>query len=68
MSPTLLQLLVNNQVQLAYLRCSVPPDLVLQINNFFRLVLLFSVIRKGRREEMITKTSKYKLEDIQNFL
>ena len=68
MSPTLLQLLVNNQVQLAYLRCSVPPDLVLQINNFFRLVLLFSVIRKGRREEMITKTSKYKLEDIQKFL
>ena len=39
---------MNNQVQFACFRRCTPPDFVLQINNFFRLVLFSTVIHKGR--------------------
>ena len=58
----------------------VPPDFVVQINEFFNMVLFSVVIHKRRGKKLISKTIKYKLDgsskmqivffypkDIQNF-
>ena len=50
---------MNNQVQFVCLWCCVPPDRVVQINNFFSLVLLFAVIHKMK---VISKIVRYMLE------
>ena len=52
---------MNNQVQFICLWCCVPPDFVVQINNFFILVLFSSVINKKSRKKLIRKTITYKL-------
>ena len=75
-----MQLLTNNQVQFVCLWCCVPPDFVVQINDFFSLVLFSPIIHKIRGKKLISKTIKYKLDssskmqfaffypkDIQNF-
>ena len=41
--------------------CCVPPDFVVQINNFFSLVLFSSVIHKIRGKKLIRIYIKYKL-------
>ena len=61
-SLALLQLLMNNQVQFICLRYCVPPDFVVQINNFFNLVLFSAVIHKRRGKELISKRIKYNLD------
>ena len=40
----------------------VSPDFVVQINNFFSLVLFPVVIYKRRGKKLISKTVKYKLD------
>ena len=40
----------------------VPPDFVVQINNFFSFVLFSAGIDKRRGKTLISKTVKYKLE------
>ena len=68
---------MNNQVQFVCLWYCVPPDFVVQVNNFFSLVLFSAVIHKRTGEKQISKTIKYKLDssskaqnpkDIQKFL
>ena len=67
-------------MQFVCLWCCVPPDFVVQINNFFSLVLFSPIIHKIRGKKLISKTIKYKLDssskmqfaffypkDIQNF-
>ena len=79
-SSALFQLLMNNQMQFIFLWSCVPPDFVVQINNFFSLVLFSPVIHKRRGEKQMNKTYKYKLgsslkirftffypKDVQNF-
>ena len=41
--------------------CSVP-DFVVQINNFFSLVLFSAVIHKRRGKKLISKSIKYTVE------
>ena len=53
---------MNNEVQFVFLWCCVPPNFVVQINNFFSLVLFSAVIHKRRRKKLISKTIKYKLD------
>ena len=53
---------MNNQVQFVFLWFCAQPDFVVQINNFFSLVLCFAVIHKRRGKELINKTIKYKLD------
>ena len=52
---------MNNQVQFVCLQCCGPPDFVVQINNFFSLVLFSAAIHKRRGKKLISKTIKYKL-------
>ena len=40
----------------------VPPDFLIQINNFFSLVLFSVLIHKRRGKKLISKTIKYKLD------
>ena len=40
----------------------VPPDFVVQINEFFYMVLFSAVIHKRREKKLISKTIKYKLD------
>ena len=67
-------------MQFLRLCCCVPHDFLVQINNFFRLVLFSAVIYKRTGKKLISKTIKYKLDsslktqfvffyykDIQNF-
>ena len=61
-SPALLQLLINNQVQFVWLRCYVLPDVVVQIKNFSSLVLFSAVFHKRRGKKLISETIQYKLE------
>ena len=49
-------------MQFVCLRCCILPDFVVKINNFFSLVLFFTVIHKRRRKKLISKTIKYKLD------
>ena len=49
---------MNNPVQFVCLWCCVPPDFVVQINNFFSLVLFGAVINKRRGKKLIYKTNK----------
>ena len=71
---------MNNQGKFVCLWCCVLPGFVVELNNFFSLVLLFAVIHKRRGEKLISETIKYKLDssserelpffypkDIQNF-
>ena len=53
---------MNNQVQFECLWCCVPPDFVVQINNFVNLVLFSAVVYKRRRKKLISKTINYKLD------
>ena len=53
---------MNNQVQFVFLWCSVPPDFVVQTNNFFSLVLFSAVIQKIREKKLISKAIEYKLD------
>ena len=43
------------------LQCCIPPDFVVQINNFFTLVLFFAEINKSRGKKLISKTIRYNL-------
>ena len=52
---------MNNQVQFICLWCCVPPDFVVQVNNFFRLTLFSAVIDKRRGKKLIIKIIKYKV-------
>ena len=61
-SLTLLQLLMNNQVQFACLWSFVPPDFVVQINRFLSLILFSAVFYKRRWMQLIIKIIKYKLD------
>ena len=61
MSLTSLQLLMNNQMQFVCLWCCVPPDFVVQTNNFSSLALLSPVIHRRKGKKLISKTLKYKL-------
>ena len=45
-----------------YLWCCDPPDFVVQINNFFSLVLFSAVIHKRRGKKLISKIIRYKLD------
>ena len=54
---------MNNQVKFVCLQCCAQPDFVIQMNNFFSLVLFFPVIHKRRGKKLISKTIKYKLGD-----
>ena len=57
-----MQCQMNSQVQFLCLFCVfIPPDFVVQINNFFIVFLFSGVIHKGRRKKPISKTIKYKL-------
>ena len=53
---------MNNQVQFVCLWCCVPPDFVVQTNDFFSLVLFPAVIHKRRRKKLISKTIEHKLD------
>ena len=53
---------MNNQVQFVCLWCCVPPDFVVQTNDFFSLVLFSAVIHKRRRKKLISKTIEHKLD------
>ena len=53
---------MNNEVQFVCLWYRVPPDFVVQINDFFSLVLFSAVIHKSRRKKLISKRIKYKLD------
>ena len=53
---------MNNQVQFVCLWWCVSPDFVVQINNFFNLVVFSAVIHKRGGKKLITKTIKYKLD------
>ena len=53
---------MNNQVQFVCLWCWAQTDFVVQINNFFSLILCFAVIHKRRGKELINKTMKYNLD------
>ena len=53
---------MNIKVQFVCLQCCVPPDFVVQMNNFFSLVIFSVVIHKRRRKKLIGKTIKYKLD------
>ena len=53
---------MNNQVQFVCFCCCVPPDFVVQINNFLSLFLFSGVIHKRRGKKLISKTIKYKLD------
>ena len=53
---------MDNQVQFVCLRCCVPPDLVVQINNFFSLDLFSVVIHKRRGMKLINKINEKKLD------
>lgn len=60
-----MQLLLNNKVKFACLWCCVLPDFVVQVNNIFSFVLLYSifcVIYKRKRKRLIRKTVKYQLD------
>ena len=52
---------MNNQMQFIFLWSCVPPDFVVQINNFFSLVLFSPLIHRRRGEKQMNKTYKYKL-------
>ena len=52
---------MNNQVQFTCLWCCILSDFVVQINNFFSLVLFFCVIHKRRGKKLISTTIQYKL-------
>ena len=41
---------------------AVPPDSVVQINNFFSLLIFSAVIHKRREQKLICKSTKYKLD------
>ena len=51
-----------NQVQFVCLWCCVPPDFVVQINNFFSLALFSAVIHKRRGKKLISETVKHKFD------
>ena len=53
---------MNNEVRFVCLWYRVPPDFVVQINDFFSLVLFSAVIYKRRRKKLISKRIKYKLD------
>ena len=42
--------------------CCVSPDFVVQIKNFFSLVIFSAVLHKRRGKRLINKTTKYKLD------
>ena len=43
--------------------CCVPPDFVIQIYNFFSLVLFSAIIHKRSGKKLISKTIKQKLDN-----
>ena len=53
---------MNNQAQFVCLWCCVPPDFVVQINNFFNFAIFSAVIHKRRGKKLISKIIKYKLD------
>ena len=53
---------MNNQVEFVSLWCFVPLNFVVQINNFFSLVLFSAVIYNRKAKKLISKTIKYKLD------
>ena len=53
---------MNNQVHFVWLWSCVPSDFVVQVNNFFNLVLFSAVIHKRTEQKQISKTIKYKLD------
>ena len=53
---------MNNQVQFICLWCCVPPDFVVQINNFFNCVIFSTVIHKRRGKKLISKIIRHKLD------
>ena len=56
----LLQLLIRCSLFVCLFVCCVPPNSVVQINNF-RLILFSAEIRKRRGKKLVSKTIKYKL-------
>ena len=56
-SKALMHLLMNNQVQFVYLWCCVLSGFVVQINDFFCLVLFSAVIHKRWGKKLISKKS-----------
>ena len=44
--------------------CCVPPDFVVEINNFFNLVLFSAVIHERRGKKLISETIKHQVEDV----
>ena len=62
---SLLQLLINNQVQFVCLWWCILPDFVV-MNNFFGLVLFSAVIYIWRGKKLVSKTVKYKLDSSSN--
>ena len=62
---SLLQLLINNQVQFVCLWWCILPHFVV-INNFFGLVLFSAVIYIWRGKKLVSKTVKYKLDSSSN--
>ena len=53
---------MNNHVQFACLQCCVPSDFVVQISNFFSLVLFCAIIHKRKGKKQNNKKIKYKLD------
>ena len=54
-------MLRNNQVQLVCFWCCVAHDFVVQIHNFFSLILIFVVIHLRRGMKLTSKIIKYKV-------
>ena len=53
---------MNKKVQLVCFWCCAPSHFVVQMNNFFSLVLVSAVILNRRGKQLISKTIKYKLD------
>ena len=51
---------MNNQVEFVCLWCCAPLDFVVEINNFFSLVLFSAVTHKRKGKKLISKIIKYK--------
>ena len=57
-----MQLLINNQVQFVCSWCYVQPHFIVQIYNFFCLILFSALIHKKRGKKLIRKITKRNLD------
>ena len=58
---------MNNQVEFVCLWCCAPLDFVVEINNFFSLVLFSAVTHKGKGKKLISKIINIKQPVLQRY-